>query len=137
MPAPLQLRTALSPVLSVELLRPSPKLLLQRYVPRPLNRIHEPREILLLCFDYRDPLLLESQGCVEQVAHVLLVRFPCRSHLQAELASGFPLLRGDLRQLRGEAGARQVPGAQTAIAHGNGGVLSSQSTVILGTQATV
>ena len=33
--------------------------------------------------------------------------------------------------------ARQVPGAATAIAHVNGGVLSSQSTVILGTAATV
>src|SRR5579862_780829 len=32
---------------------------------------------------------------------------------------------------------RQVKGAETAIAHGNGGVLSSQSTVILGTEATL
>ena len=38
-----------------------------------------------------------------------------------------------VRQLRGEAGARQVAGAATGLAHGNGGVLSSQSTVILGT----
>lgn len=36
------------------------------------------------------------------------------------------------RQLRGECGARQVDGAELAIAHGNGGVLSSQATVILG-----
>lgn len=43
----------------------------------------------------------------------------------------FPLIEAT-RQLRGEAGERQVPGAQTAIAHGNGGVMSSQSTVILG-----
>jgi hypothetical protein len=42
-----------------------------------------------------------------------------------------------VRQLRGECGERQVERAETAIAHGNGGVLSSQSTVILGTAATV
>ena len=37
-----------------------------------------------------------------------------------------------VRQLRGEAADRQVAGAETAVAHGNGGVLSSQATVILG-----
>jgi acetyl-CoA acetyltransferase len=42
-----------------------------------------------------------------------------------------------VRQLRGECGARQVKDCEVALAHGNGGVLSSQSTVILGTQATV
>jgi len=50
---------------------------------------------------------------------------------------GLFLLIEAVRQLRGEGGARQVEGAKTAIAHGNGGVLSSQSTVILGTEATV
>jgi acetyl-CoA acetyltransferase len=42
-----------------------------------------------------------------------------------------------VRQLRGEAGRRQVDGCETAIAHGNGGTLSAQSTVILGTDATL
>ena len=40
-----------------------------------------------------------------------------------------------VRQLRGECGERQVAGAATALAHGNGGTLSSQSTAILGTDA--
>jgi acetyl-CoA acetyltransferase len=39
------------------------------------------------------------------------------------------------RQLRGEAGDRQVPNAAIALAHGNGAVLSAQATVILGTEA--
>ena len=38
-----------------------------------------------------------------------------------------------VRQLRGEGGDRQVAGATTALAHGNGGTLSSQSTAVLGT----
>ena len=39
-----------------------------------------------------------------------------------------------VQQLRGDCGERQVPGARIALAHGNGGTLSSQSTAILGTQ---
>ncbi len=50
---------------------------------------------------------------------------------------GLFLLIEAVRQLRGECGDRQVKGTETAIAHGNGGVLSSQSTVILGTEATL
>jgi acetyl-CoA acetyltransferase len=42
-----------------------------------------------------------------------------------------------IRQVRGECGARQVPGCDVALAHGNGGVLSSQCTVIFGSEATV
>jgi acetyl-CoA acetyltransferase len=38
-----------------------------------------------------------------------------------------------VRQLRGDCGERQVKNARTAIAHGNGGMLSSQATAILGT----
>ncbi|PZP47873.1 MAG: thiolase [Azospirillum brasilense] len=36
-----------------------------------------------------------------------------------------------VRQLRGEAGDRQVPKAEVALVHGNGGVLSAQATAIL------
>ena len=50
---------------------------------------------------------------------------------------GLLLLIEAVRQLRGECGARQVPGCEVALAHGNGGVLSSQATVILGTQVTL
>ena len=40
-------------------------------------------------------------------------------------------------QLRGTAGERHVPGAQTAISHGNGGHFSSEVTAIWGTAATL
>ena len=42
-----------------------------------------------------------------------------------------------VRQLRGEGGERQVAGAETAVVHGNGGLLSAQATAILGTEATL
>jgi len=50
---------------------------------------------------------------------------------------GLFLLIEAVRQLRGECRARQVKDCEVAIAHGNGGVLSSQATVILGNSATV
>lgn len=40
-------------------------------------------------------------------------------------------------QLRGSAGERQVRGARVALCHGNGGTLSSQVTVLLGTGETL
>lgn len=50
---------------------------------------------------------------------------------------GLFILIEAVRQLRGECGARQVKGAETAIVHGNGGVLSSQITCILGGPSTL
>jgi acetyl-CoA acetyltransferase len=50
---------------------------------------------------------------------------------------GIFLLIEAVRQLRGERGDAQVKNCNVALAHGNGGVLSSQITVILGSEATV
>ena len=50
---------------------------------------------------------------------------------------GLFLLIEAVRQLRGERGAGQVKKADTAIVHGNGGVLSAQATVILGNASTL
>ena len=50
---------------------------------------------------------------------------------------GLLILIEGVRQLRGECGERQVKTHNAAMVHGNGGVLSSQSTVILGTEATI
>jgi acetyl-CoA acetyltransferase len=46
---------------------------------------------------------------------------------------GLFLLTEAVRQLRGDAGERQVAGAQTALAHGMGLTLGAHGTVILGT----
>ncbi len=42
-----------------------------------------------------------------------------------------------VRQVRGECGKRQVKDCEVALAHGNGGVLSSQCTVIFGSESTL
>jgi acetyl-CoA acetyltransferase len=59
------------------------------------------------------------------------------------LACGHPGMYGlftvveSVQQLMGLAGERQVAGARLALAHGNGGTLSSQATAILGTRDTL
>lgn len=50
---------------------------------------------------------------------------------------GLLLLIEAVRQLRAECGDRQVPEARVALAHGNGGVLSSQVTAVLGSEVVL
>jgi acetyl-CoA acetyltransferase len=49
---------------------------------------------------------------------------------------GLFLMVEAVEQVRGTAGARQIDGTKLAIAHGNGGVLSSQATAIFGAEDT-
>ena len=47
---------------------------------------------------------------------------------------GMFLLVEAVRQLRGEAGERQLDDPKVAVAHGSGGVLSTMGTLVLGTE---
>ena len=50
---------------------------------------------------------------------------------------GIFLIIEAVRQLRGQCGARQCADAHVALVHGNGGMLSSQVTALLGDESTV
>jgi acetyl-CoA acetyltransferase len=52
---------------------------------------------------------------------------------QAHLGAMHHVVEATL-QLRGEAGPRQVKNAEVALVHGNGGIVSAHSTILLGKQ---
>lgn len=63
--------------------------------------------------------------------------FPCNTHGgqlgfgQAGLAGGFSQVIEAVTQVRGEAGAHQVPGCDTAFVSGTGGIMSEQTALIV------
>ena len=52
---------------------------------------------------------------------------------QAHLGAMHHVIEATL-QLRGDAGPRQVDDAEVALVHGNGGIVSAHSTIVLGKQ---
>lgn len=82
----------------------------------------------------------EAGAFVESGATGLHGSLPMNTHggLLSHCHPGNPgamfLLTEAVTQLRGQAGARQVQGASVALAHGQGGVMSSHATIILGTE---
>ncbi|HEY0297394.1 MAG TPA: thiolase family protein, partial [Bordetella sp.] len=80
----------------------------------------------------------EGGAFVENGAIGLGGRLPVTTH-GGLLSAGHPGLAGGMfhvlegvRQLRGQAGERQVAGAGTALVHGNGGIVGLHCSVILG-----
>ena len=57
------------------------------------------------------------------------------SHAHAGAVGGLMGIIEAVRQLRGEAGERQTPGANAAVIHGEGGLLSSHCTIVLTSEA--
>lgn len=56
------------------------------------------------------------------------------SHAHAGAAGGLLAIVEAVRQLRGKEGARQVPGAEVAFVHNEGGIMSSHCSVVLANQ---
>lgn len=65
-------------------------------------------------------------------------RLPCNTHgglmsyAHSGAAGGLFHVVEAVRQLRGEAGPRQVPGAELGFVHGDGGILSAHCSLVLG-----
>jgi acetyl-CoA acetyltransferase len=85
----------------------------------------------------------EGGGFVENGNIELGGTLPVNTHggLLSHSHTGHPgsmfALTEAVTQLRGDAGARQVPSADVGLVHGQGGVLSSHATLILGTEAAL
>jgi acetyl-CoA acetyltransferase len=82
-----------------------------------------------------------ESGPFVQEGHIRLGgRIPVNTHggLLSHCHPGNPgsmfALTESVQQLRGNAGARQVPGAKVGLAHAQGGIMSSHATIILGTE---
>lgn len=99
------------------------------------------------CYTITVVITLEDAGFCEKgrggpfvAEHDLTFRgdFPVNTH-GGQLSFGQPGLAGGashiteaVRQLRGEAGERQVPNCELAFVNGNGGILSEQASFVLG-----
>jgi len=57
------------------------------------------------------------------------------SHCHPGNPGAMYLLTEAVTQLRGQAGERQVDGAEVALAHAQGGIMSSHATLILGRES--
>ena len=85
----------------------------------------------------------EGGGFVENGNIELGSNLPVNTHggLLSHSHTGHPgsmfALTEAVTQLRGDGNARQVDGAEIGLVHGQGGVLSSHATLILGSQATL
>jgi acetyl-CoA acetyltransferase len=97
------------------------------------------------CFTITVLVLLEEMGFCERGEAAELAaagvigpggRLPVNTHggLLSYSNGGLLHVVEAVRQLRGEAGDRQVPGAERALVHLQGGVLSTHSTLILGSR---